>query len=349
MASIQEFRIPSLYDGVLLECRIQHPPGLQEMKEKPFRSGAIIAHPYAPLGGCFDDPVVCSIAEVLLSQGFMVGTFNFRGSGKSQGRTSWTARPEIHDYVSFLTLFVKYLLGLQMVTKVADDLETPHRVDIICGGYSYGSLVASRLVQILALAISDSEETSSQAEDAQGCHTIQNLLLPGAKGFSVATAKAEVDRTTVRLVKQYMSQQSAVGQESHTLDEVSNPTQWLENAKMRLHYLLVSPLLPPVTTFLSPFSGGSMWTFNKNEYIELTQSRTLAVFGDQDVFTSGQKLLRWAEALSKMRSSKFGYKAVPGVGHFWREHGATQALSEALCRWIISDANDQQSQQGRPL
>jgi hypothetical protein len=39
---------------------------------------AIVAHPYAPMGGCYDDPVVGRIASTMLDDGFIVGTFNFR-------------------------------------------------------------------------------------------------------------------------------------------------------------------------------------------------------------------------------------------------------------------------------
>jgi hypothetical protein len=37
-----------------------------------------VAHPYAPLGGCYDDPIVDIVASTILKQGFIVGTFNFR-------------------------------------------------------------------------------------------------------------------------------------------------------------------------------------------------------------------------------------------------------------------------------
>jgi alpha/beta superfamily hydrolase len=37
-----------------------------------------VAHPYAPLGGCYDDPVVNFIGAQLLQAGYVVGTFNFR-------------------------------------------------------------------------------------------------------------------------------------------------------------------------------------------------------------------------------------------------------------------------------
>jgi alpha/beta superfamily hydrolase len=37
-----------------------------------------VAHPYAPLGGCFDDPVVDEVGGELLNAGFFLVTFNFR-------------------------------------------------------------------------------------------------------------------------------------------------------------------------------------------------------------------------------------------------------------------------------
>jgi hypothetical protein len=73
--------LPSIRDDTALECRIYHPnfsqtPAVGEAKWQ--RRGAIIAHPYAPLGGCYDNPVVHSIGEVVLKMGFVLGTFNFR-------------------------------------------------------------------------------------------------------------------------------------------------------------------------------------------------------------------------------------------------------------------------------
>jgi hypothetical protein len=72
------FTIPSIHDDTTLDCHLYHPkqhrdPGLlRETK------AAIVAHPYAPLGGCYDDPVVASMGEALLDAGYIVGTFNFR-------------------------------------------------------------------------------------------------------------------------------------------------------------------------------------------------------------------------------------------------------------------------------
>ena len=76
------FTIPSIHDGIPLDCRLYHPPHSvlsplnTELSWNP--RGAIVAHPYAPLGGCYDDPVVLAAVTEILKQGFVVATFNFR-------------------------------------------------------------------------------------------------------------------------------------------------------------------------------------------------------------------------------------------------------------------------------
>ncbi|TVY51279.1 hypothetical protein LCER1_G007786, partial [Lachnellula cervina] len=107
------FTIPSIQDDTVLQCRVYHPsclapasvPQITDWKKK----AAIVAHPYAPLGGCYDDPVVNAIAATILKQGWVVATFNFRGAGSSQGRTSWQSKPEQNDYISVLGFIVYYL------------------------------------------------------------------------------------------------------------------------------------------------------------------------------------------------------------------------------------------------
>lgn len=70
---IHEFTIPSIYDQTLLQCRIFIPDVIIQENV-----GAVVAHPYAPLGGSMDDPVVDLVTAQLLDAGVTVGTFNFR-------------------------------------------------------------------------------------------------------------------------------------------------------------------------------------------------------------------------------------------------------------------------------
>ncbi|KAJ8070131.1 hypothetical protein OCU04_000523 [Sclerotinia nivalis] len=107
------FTIPSIHDNSSLECRIYHPACLVPTSISqaiPWRKrAAIVAHPYAPLGGSYDDAVVDLVASTVLKEGFVVGTFNFRGAGSSKGHTSWSSLPEQKDYISFIGFIVTYL------------------------------------------------------------------------------------------------------------------------------------------------------------------------------------------------------------------------------------------------
>lgn len=75
------FTIPSLHDGTVLDCRVYHPASLAAANPRapPWeRHAAVVAHPYAPMGGCYDDPTLDSVAAALLRTGYLVATFNFR-------------------------------------------------------------------------------------------------------------------------------------------------------------------------------------------------------------------------------------------------------------------------------
>ncbi|KAG0645481.1 hypothetical protein D0Z07_8459 [Hyphodiscus hymeniophilus] len=107
------FTIPSIYDDLVLCCRVYHPICLVPTKISQIQEwrkrAAIVAHPYAPLGGCYDDPIVETVASTILKQGYIVGTFNFRGAGTSKGRTSWQSKAEQNDYISFIGFMIYYL------------------------------------------------------------------------------------------------------------------------------------------------------------------------------------------------------------------------------------------------
>lgn len=187
------FTIPSIQDDTVLQCRVYHPSCLNptsvsqatEWKKKV----AIVAHPYAPLGGCYDDPIVDVVAATILRQGWVVGTFNFRGAGSSKGRTSWQSKPEQRDYVSFIGFIVYYMhllsppsaplsqpkftqsdpqlnelspvpsQALPPTQRLPSDTIHPSitlqsksddgRPRLLLAGYSYGSMITSQLPAIL--------------------------------------------------------------------------------------------------------------------------------------------------------------------------------------------------------
>ncbi|GAP88103.1 putative prolyl oligopeptidase [Rosellinia necatrix] len=141
------FTLPSIHDKTKLDCRIYHPLCLRDPShESAPWSGhtAVVAHPYAPLGGCFDDPIVDVAAGTLLQLGFLVVTFNFRGASSSGGRTSWTSKPEQADYISvvgFLAYYAHYL-DLSPRAHPTDQQWLPV---MLLAGYSYGAMITTRL------------------------------------------------------------------------------------------------------------------------------------------------------------------------------------------------------------
>ncbi|KAG6014452.1 hypothetical protein E4U43_006515 [Claviceps pusilla] len=182
------FTIPSLHDGISLDCRVYHPASLAatEVQAGPWKKhAAVVAHPYAPMGGCYDDPVLGSITARLLAAGYLVGTFNFRGAGHSAGRSSWTARPERDDYASMVGFTAHYVHFLDpfpqsvqpadkedadteaatSLTATAEDTSTMTKKKkkkkktvcscsfsetmepplLVMGGYSYGAMVTTQL------------------------------------------------------------------------------------------------------------------------------------------------------------------------------------------------------------
>ncbi|KAJ5096019.1 hypothetical protein NUU61_005375 [Penicillium alfredii] len=327
------FIIPSIHDGSKLECRVYLPTGQQNIQSAtgPIR-GAIVAHPYAPLGGCYDDPVVGIFGGELLSAGYIVGTFNFRGAGHSEGRTSWTARPELGDYVSFYGFMLQYLkylkhafavnkndgddgLSLSQIAQTTGDNETP-QIHLILGGYSYGSLIVSHVPTLEAMV---------------------ELFRPAA---SPSKPIGEIARTAKQIA-------------AWSIDQLPIPNApalpddpWLGLQTATVSYLLVSPLLPPISQLLTVFSSLSLNVTvetSRGRHVacprpadQLTTHRTLALFGDQDNFTSAQKLRKWSSELAHVPHSQFQWREIDGAGHFWREDGVELRARQILAEWLSS-------------
>jgi hypothetical protein len=83
--ALYSFTIPSVHDDTALSCRVHHPDTLTEAQWSPPGSGRsarvrgiVMAHPYAPMGGSYDDRVVSIVVDEFLKAGWIVGTFNFR-------------------------------------------------------------------------------------------------------------------------------------------------------------------------------------------------------------------------------------------------------------------------------
>lgn len=110
-----------------------------------------------------------------------------------------------------------------------------------------------------------------------------------------------------------------------------------------ISYLLVSPLLPPISHLLTSFTTLSLNVKADPSRDTHTPCRpadqqsthnTLALFGDQDTFTSSRKLERWSDEMAHMPRSEFQFRKIDGAGHFWREDGVEMRARHALKVWL---------------
>ena len=222
----------------------------------------------------------------------------------SRHRTSWSSRPERLDYISFATLFLHYMV------ECARQTSATHRplsdVSIVFGGYSYGSMIASRMPSVHDMS-SLFRDYLSEFDRNKYAGYARSLLLDSA------------------IHGQNPSQGNAVHGEMN--DPVSISTS----------YLLVSPIVPPVTWALAMPFGNPFVQPSMDTYEHLSRSHTLAVFGGKDIFASREKLLQWASQLQSAERSNFTYHEVIEAGHFWAEAGALTRLLEAVRAWAVVD------------
>ncbi|OAD06179.1 hypothetical protein MUCCIDRAFT_106744 [Mucor lusitanicus CBS 277.49] len=105
--------VESRQDKTPLEIFVSASQTRAEQQQAP---GIIIAHPYGPLGGNMNNNVVIALQQYFRSKGYVTICMNFRGCGKSKGRTSWTAMAEREDYMS-----IGYSFGAMIANTIDCD------------------------------------------------------------------------------------------------------------------------------------------------------------------------------------------------------------------------------------
>ncbi|KAK4180945.1 hypothetical protein QBC36DRAFT_2396 [Triangularia setosa] len=229
------FTVPSLLgDGIDIDCRVYHPDSIAPTSDAAEwkKHAAVFAHPYAPLGGSFDDAVVGIVAAALLRTGFLVATFNFRGAHGSAGKTSWTGKAEQADYksvIGFITHYVHCLDPYRHITlrrshsevrenevelqgKVAARIQlqppTPdppaavnHKPVLLLGGYSYGSMITAQLPDIEpVMALFEAPKNGTPAAEirlrAEHLAEKQNTTLAGVRAAFLDRQHAGSPRQT---------------------------------------------------------------------------------------------------------------------------------------------------------
>jgi len=109
---------------------------------------------------------------------------------------------------------------------------------------------------------------------------------------------------------------------------------------VRVLYLLISPVLPPLAHTLVPPASwiGLKGAVDKSTGVGSMTCPTLAVWGSIDSFTSNRRLKAWAERLSKAGPTTFKWIDFEGAGHFWREQGVMKLMTEGIVNWIRENA-----------
>lgn len=220
------------------------------------------------------------------------------------------------DYRSLVYFLVVYLM--QMRSQLAADGEPPvDPMHLVFAGYSYGSMIASRI---------------------HGPQTVNQILgehrpSPAAYDRRTRAIHAQATKLVTEKVRSingeendYMATSESIGLDP--FKELIQPS-----------HLLVSPILPPITGLLTPLSGRSLFRTNAKEYEHLTTHPTLAIWGSEDVFTSTARLRSWATSLTTLADGpcQFKWSDVDRVGHFWQGLSDLNSLRGHIQRWAVSN------------
>ena len=195
------------------------------------------------------------------------------------------------------------------------EAERDRRIELIIGGYSYGSMIASHVPSLDVMI-----------------HRFP--LQPGP----TAPPGTPIDRISRAARK--IAAASVPGSAGGGGPDGSQEDEGEFRAGISISYLLVSPVLPPVSSFLTMFTrlsvdvGDSAQARAVGPADQLSGHRTLALFGDEDTFSSVRKLRQWSAELGRMAHSQFRGCEIEGAGHFWREEGVEEEAREVLRGWV---------------
>lgn len=314
--------------------------------------------------------MVDRVGSVLTKEGYVLTTFNFRGADQSAGKTSWSGKGELGDYVS-LYLFMVAFLGHPGVGDCmqAADSEDSTSTSLVLGGYSYGSMMAMHLP-----SLSYVQATCGQVHEPSSSETVivsraQELALsfldyvrgsmssggvimggsetqPSGTRNSVGLSRRSIDLGRVR---------KSVDRLRHKLDperpvlasssgqSLVHPVEQKMNSRISVSYLLISPLLGPVAGLATMFSRlrfqprGSRINMNDMTPDQALRSHaSMIVYGSKDTFSSPKKIRKWCESLRQGLDSRLRFCEVQGAGHFWHDEDAAQELGLAIIQWLAS-------------
>lgn len=242
-------------------------------------------------------------------------------------------------------------------------------VKLILGGYSYGSIIASRLpplrsilshfqnakdgtavAEILHRARTMSGWTNEKLETARQNDVRQpkqprrhspSISMGGEetpsdqRRISREDSRRSVDLEGLRRSLDIPRRIKEHKSHSRSREQAPSPAEKdgcddVDLPSTKPQYLLVSPVLGIVGSALSAFNvHGEATDVNTT----LAREPSLVIYGDKDVFTSTRRIRQWTQKLGS-NSNRFRAIEVNGAGHFWREHGVAGKLGNAINSWV---------------
>ncbi|MCJ1377323.1 hypothetical protein MMC17_000417 [Xylographa soralifera] len=179
------------------------------------------------------------------------------------------------------------------------------------------------------------------------------ITLGGEESEPGTRRNSRDSRTSLELVRRSMDRSRARRSSTRRSTDIEAPLLEEKLGSMRVAdpntiYLLISPLLPPVSMFATMFSkpgallkwqgespdgtDGTTYSVVEDKF---RKHATLAVYGDKDFFTSQKRLRKWAEQLSSAIDSRFTFREIHKAGHFWHEEGVDAEMRKCIREWVI--------------
>ena len=245
-----------------------------------------------------------------------------------------------------------------------DDL---NEILLVLGGYSYGSLITTFLptshvilarfaaarvghveAEILGRALQlgrqtkDTGQRSSLDASSTSDSPVHTVLMEGEATEPESSPRLSRSyRRSLEHVRASISKGKADRRRPSSREAIngaeracSRDVAW---PLVRTHYLLISPLLPPISalatffTHLRPVPDGAGREEEEEE--KLSRWPSMAIYGDRDLFTSPRKLRAWATRLAARSYSTFRCCEITDAGHFWREEASETRLRRAVRQW----------------
>lgn len=226
-------------------------------------------------------------------------------------------------------------------------------IDKVLNGFSEvtrGTTEAEIILRAQSLAAKWNSDAQIHHETIRGRANPDKLGIPmHATAMAMAMGGEESEpgsrrpsrdsRRSIELVRRSMERsRRRLGMRKHSSDEFDqfeNAKDVHSPAKIALpvtYYLLISPLLPPISTLATMFSNVRL---SESQDEKLRINATLVVYGSNDMFASHRKLRKWAEIQqAKAGQKRFQFREIADAGHFWREQAVEEEMRNAIARWL---------------